>query len=256
MRFLSFLIVVFVLSSCNINSYIMLKDGKTTTFSEPPVSEYKEYRISPFDQITFRFYKNSGFEILGGSSVDAGVGNTAFQQQQQLALINTYNVEADGKVKLPYVGKVDVSGMTLREAEAYLESRYDSIYVRPFIILNVVNKRVIVSRGNGASQVVPLVNTNVSVFEALSLAGGIDERGKSKKIKLIRRVAGGHEIYKLDLSTVEGLAMADMPVQANDIIYVDPRRQYAGEFLREAAPYVSILTSIVLILTATRTLSN
>ncbi len=250
MRILSLLIVVFALSSCNINSYIMLKDNENTVFTEPPINDQKEYRIAPYDQITFRFYKNNGFEILGGSE------STASQSSQQLASSNIYNVESDGQIKLPYLGKVNLNGLTLREAEAFLEDKYDDIFVSPFIIVNVINRRVIVSRGNGASQVVTLQNNNISVLEALSLAGGIDSRGKSKSIKVIRRVLGGHEIYKMDLSSLDGLAMADMPVQANDIIYVDPRKNFAGEAVRELAPYLSIISSALLIFTVSQNLSK
>ncbi len=238
MRFLIFLIAVVALSSCNVNSYIMLKETKNTVFTTPPVDEMTEYKIAPYDQINFRFYRNSGFEILG---IGANKEATTLIQSADL-----YNVEQDGLVKLPFLGKVKLSGLTLREAEAFLESKYDTIFVNPFILLSVSNRRLIVSRGNGLSQLITITN-NMSVIEAISTAGGIDSRGRTKKIKLIRRVAEGHEIYKLDLSTLDGLAMAEMQVQSNDIIYVDPRKNYVNEIIRDIAPYLSIISSALVV---------
>lgn len=247
MRAICLFLVILFLGSCKINSYILLKDTENTVYAEPPINEQTEYRIAPFDQISFRFYKNSGFEILGGTP-----DGSANQSSQQLALTNTYNVENDGNIKLPYIGKIKLSGLTLREAEALLETKYNEIFVNPYIIVSVTNRRVIVSSGDGSSKVITLTNNNVSVLEALSLAGGISQRGQTKKVKIFRKVKEGREIYKLDLSTTEGLAYADMPVQANDIIYVEPRKNYAGELVKELAPYLSVISSAVLLLTLSR----
>lgn len=256
LRITLILTVGLALSSCNINSYIMLKESSDTEYDTPPLNDQKEYRIASNDVITLRFYKNGGFEILGVSApgdANSNAANQSMMQQQQGLL--TYNVEVDGKVKLPYLGKVELGGKTIREAEAQLVDLYDDIFVSPYILVNVTNRRVIVSRGNGASQVVPLVYNNTTVLEAISLAGGIDTRGKSKNIKVIRRLpSGGHEIYKMDLSHLDGLAMAEMPVQANDIIYIEPRKNFAGEVVKEIAPYLSIISSALLIFTVSRTI--
>ncbi len=244
MRLLAFLIVAVTFSSCNINSYIMLKETKNTVYTEPPVNDHEEYKIAPYDQISFRFYRNNGFDILGIGTGSAGLGSS-----------DAYNVEQNGEVKLPFLGKIKISGYTIRQAETYLENLYDTIFVDPFILLTVSNRRLIVSRGNGLSQMVNITN-NMSVIEAITSAGGIDQRGKTKSIKLIRRVTGGHEIYKLDLSTLDGLAMAEMQVQSNDIIYVDPRKNYVVEILRDVAPYLSIISSAFLIYQTTRLLTK
>lgn len=242
MRFLTFCIVVLALSSCNINSNIILKTDKYTEFTEPPVHLQKEYVIAPNDQLFFKFYKNNGFEMLGSSyTLDGDRSNRS--ESSQITTGTYFTVEVDGMVKLPYLGKVKLVGKTLREAEAFLESEYDDIFVQPFIILTVNNRRAIVSTGNGNSQVINLDYNNISVLEALSKVGGIAQRGKAKKIKLIRKTETGAEIYKLDLSTIDGIDMAYMPVQANDIIYVEPRKEYLKGILTEIGPYLTLLST-------------
>ncbi|HEX4887444.1 MAG TPA: polysaccharide biosynthesis/export family protein [Luteibaculaceae bacterium] len=246
MRIVVYFLLALALGACNINSNIMLKDSKNVRYSAPPLQEIREYRIAPFDQLTFRFYKNNGFEILGVQDLE-GKGGGASSQSAQMGNMTPYYVEADGNIKLPYLGKVNLVGKTVREAEAYLEERYGEIFVKPFIILNVINRRVIVSTGNGNSSVVQLSNTYVSVLEALALAGGVDPRGKVKNIKVIRRTAQGNEIYRLNLRTLDGLAMANMPVEANDIIYVEPRKNIASEIAVQLAPYLTLLSTAVLV---------
>lgn len=97
----------------------------------------------------------------------------------------------------------------------------------------------------------------MTVIEVISVAGGIDTRGKANSIKVLRKTESGpREIFKLDLSTTEGLEMADMAVQANDIIYVEPRKSYGTEVLREIAPYLSIISSAVLLFSVSRNITR
>jgi polysaccharide export outer membrane protein len=87
-------------------------------------------------------------------------------------------------------------------------------------------------------------------MEAIAQAGGITERGKANSVNLIRRENGERQIYKIDLSTVDGLRYVDMVVQANDYIYIEPNPDVTKEVIKEVAPILSILSSALIIYTA------
>ena len=95
----------------------------------------------------------------------------------------------------------------------------------------------------GAAKVIPLVNSNTTLIEALALAGGIYEDGKAKQVKLIRNNRGKHDVFLMDLSTIQGIKDASTILEANDIIYVEPRHRYSSKFLQEATPILSLITS-------------
>ncbi len=230
----------------------MLKETKTTEFSQLPTNDEKEYVISVNDQLSFRFYRNNGFEMLGGINKTDGAGST--EEGAKLASSTSFTVEQDGKVKLPYIGKVPLEGLTLRQAESFLEGMYDSIFVKPFIILGVNNRRVIISKGDGSSQVITLTNNNVSLYEALAMVGGIAQRGKARNIKIIRKTTSGSEIFKIDLSTMDHLDLAYIPVQSNDIIYVEPRKNYLQGLTQELTPYLTLLTTVIALYTTSQIL--
>ena len=78
----------------------------------------------------------------------------------------------------------------------------------------------------------------------LPLAGGVAARGNASQVKLIRRTATGHQVYRMDLSTAAGLSAASTVVQANDVLYVDPVPDVASEVLRDINPIVSIVSSL------------
>lgn len=239
-------------SSCNINSSIMLRTKKDFRYSIPPVAgQSPEYRISSNDILEFRIFTNDGFKLIDLTSMtdfssQGAAVNRAFMSQQ-------YLVEHDGMVKLPVVGRVNVKGMTIRQAELFLEEKYSESYIKPFVLMNVVNRRVIVFPGqHGSARVVPLINNNTTLIEALALAGGISQIGKANKIKLIRGELSNPEVFLIDLSTIDGIKQADLVLQANDIIYVEPRRRIAQGVVAEIAPVVSILTSALLLFTFSR----
>jgi polysaccharide export outer membrane protein len=93
---------------------------------------------------------------------------------------------------------------------------------------------------------------NTTLLEVIALAGGLSEDARANSIKLIRKNKNKREIYKIDLSTIQGLKQAEMIVQSNDYVYVDVKPRIASSVLTEVSPWLSILTSVLLIFTLTR----
>lgn len=244
--FWSIVFTSFLFTACNYNSSIMLRTKKDYKYSELPKDDNTQYKISPNDIIEFRIYSNDGFKMIDIIS-GAGDGRSVSTIQQGIE----YLVEQDGLVKLPTIGRVKLSGMTLREAEMELEKLYSEYYIKPFVLLSVSNKRVIVFPGSpGDAKVIRLENNNTTLIEALALAGGISDIGKAKRIKVIRRNNMPEpQVFLIDLSTIEGIKQADLILQANDIIYVEPTKfsRISREVLRDLASVLSLLVSALII---------
>lgn len=239
-------ILPLMLASCNINSNLMFKTDKNYKFDSPPENSLEKYKIGKNDVIEFKLFANGGFKVVeytasGEQGTSMNVGR--FQL--------SYYVENDGTVRLPILGKVPIKDSTIRATEFMLEQMYSEYYVDPFVQVSISNKRVIVFPGNGSdAKVIPLVNNNTTLMEALAAAGGITDRGKAARVKVFRRDGDEkRKVFLVDLSTIEGLKYADMYVQANDYIYVEPVPQYGREFLAQVAPYVTLLTSAILVYT-------
>lgn len=253
----NFLLVIIAISalitSCTVNSHIMLKTPKDFVFDEVPTEQNLEYVISEGDQLDFRLYSNGGFSVIDIASGTAGA-NVARQ-----TLSVSYLVEPDGKAKLPILGDIFLKGKSIREAQDYLEELYSEFYVDPFLQLSVKNKRVIVFPGTGSNaSVVTLQNNTVTLMEVLAQVGGISKDSKANSVKLMRVIEGKEkrEVYKIDLSTIEGLDEGDLVVQANDIIYVEPNANIAREILQDIAPVISLVTTSILFYVTIKTLPN
>jgi polysaccharide export outer membrane protein len=78
------------------------------------------------------------------------------------------------------------------------------------------------------------------------MSGGISTRGKSRFVKVMRKVNEKREIYLIDISNIDGIKYADMIVQANDYIYIEPRAELVKGTLSEWAPISSLISSVLI----------
>ena len=243
LRILSLIGALYLLSnSCTINSHVLLKTDKDFIFDSITDLDNPEYQIAINDIIDFRLYKNDGYEVI-----DMSLNSSSVNIVNQVNVIK-YNIRKDSLVELPIIGEVNLVGKTIIVAEHFLEELYSKYYVDPFINLRINSRRVIIFPGTGSSaKVVPLIYNNTSLIEALALVGGISNKGKAKKIKLIRKDKDQYLIYLIDLSTIKGLNHASMILQSNDIIYVEPVANYAKEIIADIAPILSLISSALFI---------
>ena len=241
MRQLFILIIsLSLLSSCKVfKSNLMLKTPDNFVYDKLSDSvSNSDYRVSPNDLIQFKILSNNGFKLIDlttNTSVNNIIGSIDL------------TVESNGEIKMPSIGRVNVSGLTIRELESFLEEKYSKLYQDPYVTAKVNNKRVIIFPGNGGqAKVNSLSNNNTSIMEAIATAGGILEDGKAYKIKLIRNNPDRNKkpfVYLMDLSTINGLTLANSKVQANDIIYVEPRFRLLNVINKEITPLVTLITT-------------
>ena len=239
---IAFATLVAFLTSCGVNSNVMFKEAKGAEVRDSiPLTPVEDYRISVDDKISFTLNTNDGKRIVEDL--------TGLAEENKLSRMQTdYIVRADGTAKIPVIGLVNVEGLTIEECEDTLVKKFSSQYKDPFVQVRVTNQRVIVFPGNGSdAKVIPLVNTNTTLMEALAQAGGITERGKANTVKLMRKVNGERVIYVIDLSKIEGLKYVDMVVQANDYIYVEPTPDLSKEIAEDVVPIVSILSGALIL---------
>jgi len=237
---LFFLVIVF--SSCRVlNPEQMLRTPRDFQYSDlEELLVTDQYRLAPNDEIAFQLFTNDGERLIDPITMLSGQG----LRQGQL----TYRIEFDGTIKLPVLGRTQVAGLTTRDAEAMLEDAFTEFYNRPFVQLRVVNNRVILFPGGrgGTSSVIYLENTNTTLFEALAKSGGIAD-GRAARVKLIRGEPDNPQIFLVDLSTIEGVKNANLVLQANDIIYVEPRERVPQRILENVTPYLSLITTALLV---------
>jgi len=247
------LFLALMLGSCAINSNMMFKIPKDGSFKYDsiPIRPVENYKISIDDKLTFNLSTNKGknlIEGLTGTSVYGEVVNqNATGINNKYSITNTFLVKTDGFVEIPVLGNIYVKGLTVEQCEDTLENLFKYQYNEPFIQMKITNRRCIVFAGNGGdAKIIPLENSNTTLLEVIAMSGGISTRGKSRFVKVMRKVNEKREIYLIDISNIDGIKYADMIVQANDYIYIEPRAELVKGTLSEWAPISSLISSVLI----------
>jgi polysaccharide export outer membrane protein len=120
------------------------------------------------------------------------------------ALTKLVAVLPDGKISFPLIGEVTAGGKTLAELRVELEKKL-SRYV-PDINLSVVvtqiNSMIVYVVGRVNKPGMFGLNTNVTVLQALAMAGGLNPFAKRSKIKIFRETGGKTQILSFDYDDV------------------------------------------------------
>ena len=132
-------------------------------------------------------------------------------------------VSPDGTVTIPGYGPIQLSGLSVSAANAKLRSTLGSRYSSSRINMTVGQTRSILVNVMGEVKVpgTYTLSAFASVFHALYMAGGINDLGTLRNIKVFR---GGRQISTVDIYDyiLNGQMTGNVRLQDNDVIIVGP----------------------------------
>jgi polysaccharide export outer membrane protein len=181
--------------------------------------------------------------------------NTANVQIETLKL-QGYLVSPEGTINFPVLGTIVVAGKTSQELEIYLKTTFEqgSHLVSPTVNVRLLNGKVTILGEVARPGTYGFTEQNISVLQALGLAGDLTIKGKRKEVLLIREEAGHRTYTTLDLTQTAWFDSQYYYVRSNDVIMVNPngsRIKNAG-FVGEPATLIgmaSVLLSMIVLLT-------
>ena len=157
--------------------------------------------------------------------------------------IDDVTVGVDGMARLPYAGNIKLVGLTLDEARDLIHARLSEYFKLPE--LNVYMKsygpRKIYVMGNvNAPGVKNMGVDSMNVYAAVASAGGVDSKGRSKHIQLIRQIDGVlyYREINLDAFVKKHDLSQNIELEDGDIIYVPDSGKVI--FGQDIAPYITV----------------
>jgi len=176
----------------------------------PPVLKRTPYRIGVADVLLLA-------TPTAASTVDQLSGLLAAQNKRQ-----GYTVQDDGAIAIPDVGRVQVGGLTLDEAEAEVFKALVKNQISPTFSIEIASfnsQRVTVGGAVGKPTLAPITLKSLHLGEALQIAGGI--LAKNPDYTTIRIYRDG-KLYNIPLT--EFLAKGKLQkirLKDGDSVYVD-----------------------------------
>lgn len=196
----------------------------------------KNYLIQPNDILELEVYTNGGERAIDPNRVlQKDIPQNRVEDQEPQYMVNVL-----GLAKFPMIGEINVKGLTIRQAEAILQTEYARYYTNPFVSLICKSKRVVVLGAPGG-KVVPLAYENMRLVEVLALVEGVQNNAKATNIRVLR----GDSVFVADLSTFEGYKKHNMIMKPGDLVYVEPVRKPFVEGTRDYAVVISVMTSLI-----------
>lgn len=135
-----------------------------------------------------------------------------------------YPIDASGYIQLPLVGRYKAAGKNLAQLNTELRNQFARYVKTPDVIVRVLSyqgQRYSVQGSVLKGGQFYLNDQPTSIYTALGMAGGINDKGANTYIQLIRK----GQTY--DLNTIElektGYSLHKLLVQPNDTIYVSTK---------------------------------
>ncbi len=238
-KFIALFLLVLSLSSCITNRDLEYIRSKKEW--KEPQSNLKAYRLQKGDLLSV--------QISTTTEQQHDFFNKENTANSQLMIQNPYLygylIKEDGNLDLPSLGIVEAAGFTLAELENRIKNIAISYFEAPVIKLNIINFEITVLGEVNKPGTFKIVNNEVNVLYALSLANDITQFGNRKKVKVIRNKDSSIRVFYLDLTQKGILNNADFMLRPHDIIYVSPLKDNFFRSINNLTNVVSISISVV-----------
>lgn len=164
-----------------------------------------------------------------------------------------YRVDADGNVNFPMIGKVKLEGLTINQAQAYLEEELLTVTKHPIVNIRFTNFRVTVIGEVNHPSTFTVTNEKINILEALGLAGDMTPYGKRENVLLIREVNSVRSMARINLNSQDVLNSPYFYLKQNDVVYVEPDKAKSYEVSKgnKLMPLVVAGISAIAIVAAT-----
>ena len=135
--------------------------------------------------------------------------------------------QPEGLIDFPLLGEVQVEGMTRLEIAALIKGMLISkdLVRDPVVTVELTNGIVTVMGEVTKPGSYSIDRDDMTILDALGLAGDLTIYGKRQEVKLIRNYGDRQETYIVSLLNAEKLRSSPaFFVQQVDVIYVDPHK--------------------------------
>lgn len=177
----------------------------------------------------------------GGGGGGGGMGGG------MLALTG-YLVSPDYTINFPILGKISVKNMTTNKLAENITKRLvdGSLLKNPTVDVRLVNAKFTVIGEASGAQTINFSEQNITLIQALGMAGGLDIKTIRKDVKILREEKGIRQVTNVDLTQTNWMNGPYYFIKPNDVIVVKPNNpavKQAG-FITNPSSLIGILGAL------------
>jgi len=249
---ISFLILttVILFSSCTSQKkLIYLSNLDTTSVQQFFPMERPDYRIQYQDilYVNITTLNAEMNELLNPGT--QRLAYTAFRDESSIYIYG-YTVSDSGTITLPILGDIEVYGFTVEEVKNKIQNRATEYLKDAVVNVKLISFKFTVIGEVNRPGTYTNYNNQLTVLEAIGMAGDITDYGNREKVLVVRPTKEGTHTYRINVQDKNLLQSQGYFLLPNDIVIVEPIKSKPFHLnIPTISLTLSSISTLVLILT-------
>lgn len=242
---LGFLIIVFLIQgSCTSHKkLIYLENLDTTTVQQFHPKDKPDYKIQ-YQDILYININTLNPELNNMLNPGYDRGYYTYRDESTMYVFG-YTVSDSGTVSLPILGDIYVYGLTINEIHDTIKKRASNYLKDATINVKLLSYKFTVIGEVNRPGTYKNYNNQLTVLEAIGMAGDITDYGNRKQVLVVRPAQTGTYTYRINVQDKNLLQSEGYFLLPNDIVIVEPIR---------SKPFQLNIPTMALVLTTISTL--
>lgn len=235
------MVIPMALSSCGSSRGVIYFQDLDTATLHNKLTE-SAIRIKAGDQLTIMVFGPDKYLIMPYNQTLNSVSEDNLGSGGTLDAQTPYDVDKDGYIRFPVIGKLKVSGLTTDELTEKIHEILEKDIKDVTIFVAIENFRVNVLGEVKNPGCFNIKNNTCTFLEALALAGDCTIMADKRKVCLLRLEEGKLEHYYYDLTNSKLLDSKNLFLQQNDVIVVPPTKTSAKSRRSDSSGRAAIIS--------------
>lgn len=133
-----------------------------------------------------------------------------------------YIVSSTGDITIPLLGPVKVAGLSVEQAGLQIAEKLTRFLKEPTVDVRNLNFRISVLGEVSRPALFTIPNNQITIIEALGLAGDVTIAGRRDNVLIVRETNGVKKFARVDLTQRNLFQSPYYYLHPNDIVYVEP----------------------------------
>jgi polysaccharide export outer membrane protein len=240
-----FLLLLLALASCTPQRKLIYLQGDPGVWSD---SSRFSMTLFPGDILLVELYtiNPDAFPGIGITNVKSGGENDS-----RSAYEKGFVLDENGNVSLPYIGTLQLKGLSIKAAHDTILNRFKKFIDEPVVVVKKLSFKVSIIGEFNRPGLYYVPNEQLTLLEALALAGDLNNFADRTKLRILRKTHDGTIELPVDITQKEAFTGPTRFIYPDDVIYAPPTKKKAFTQISPAtAVFTSLLTAFALLATA------
>jgi len=243
-RLLPVSMMIVFLSSCVTQKqvkYLQRQQQNDTTRSYQN-QRLSDYKIQPYDNLYIRVFSLDEKSYLFFNKQNTLTNNYTMAYNDLALYLDSYSVSDSGFIDFPMIGKIFVKDLRIDQVKNTIQTLINEYLKDVTVTVKLVSFNISVLGEVRLPGTHIVYKDKINIFEAISLAGDLNDFANRQKVALIRQTKEGSRVIYLNLNSIDILRSQYYYLKPNDILYIAPLG--IKRWGTETFPWTLIMTAL------------